>query len=201
MICQSGKGIIHREHHHLLLVADISHHVTFVYHVRHEAFGFFLRYIYPRYPKWAVEHGDRDSGRLVGCDPAIPKRLYWQCNSGDQNTYTRLNRPRIHSSRAFSSVNHKLSSTRRLSLLSSVLSNAAISPVRMALMKGIKRSLRTGKRSNNSSDGRYPFKMRRGMRYVRIRLWHVLLSKLCHWVGQRTLGLTVILHDSDRRQG
>ena len=163
MFCQSGEGVVHREHHHPLLVADIAHHVTFVYHVRHKALGFFLWNIYAWYPKRAVEHGDRNSRRLVRDDPAGKNSaLRWEV--GTEHTHTRLNRPRIHNSRAFSSVSHKLSSTRRLSLLSSILSNSAISPLRMASMKGIKRSLRIGKRFSNSSDGRCPFKMRRGMR-------------------------------------
>ncbi len=166
MVCQSGERVVHREHHHPLLVTDIAHHVTFVYHVRHKALGFFLWDIYARYPERAVEHGDRNSRRLVRYGPTVPKvkisALRWA--AGTEHTHTRLNRPRIHNSRAFSSVSHKLSSTRRLSLLSSILSNSAISPLRMASTKGRKRSLRIGKRFSNSSDGRCPFKMRRGMR-------------------------------------
>ncbi len=51
-------------------------------------------------------------------------------------TYTLLNSPRMHSSRAFSSVSNRLSSTSRRSYFSNAASKDEMSPLWIAVMNG-----------------------------------------------------------------
>lgn len=84
--------------------------------------------------------------------------------------YTRRNKPRRQSSRAFSRESHKFSWSNRGSHLSRASSYAWTSPIRIATIKGEKISSRTGNRPRSSCEGRWPFKIRSGIRYANMRL-------------------------------
>ena len=85
-------------------------------------------------------------------------------------TYTRRNKPRRQSSRAFSRENHKFNWSNRDCHLSRASSYPWISPIRIAAMKGENISSRTGNRCKSSFEGRWPFKIRSGIRYAKMRL-------------------------------
>jgi hypothetical protein len=90
--------------------------------------------------------------------------------NGEEITYTRRNKPRRQSSRAFSSESHKFSWSKRGSHLSRASSYPWTSPIRIAAIKGENISSRTGNRRKSSFEGRWPFKIRSGIRYAKMRL-------------------------------
>ena len=153
------------QHHHLFLVANITTYESFVDHIRHKTLCFLLWNVDPWYLQRGMEHCYWNPRCFVCGHPASVQaiRKYPRLALGSQ-AYTLRNRPLKQSSRAFSSVSHRLSSRSLLSHFSSALSYAAISPTRIAKMKGAKSSWSTGKRCINSLDGRWPFRMRRGRR-------------------------------------
>ena len=93
----------------------------------------------------------------------------------EEMTYTRRNKPRRQSSRAFSSESHKFSWSKRGSHLSRASSYPWTSPILIAAIKGENISSRTGKRRKSSFEGRWPFKIRSGIKYAKMRLKQGLL--------------------------
>ena len=93
----------------------------------------------------------------------------------EEMTYTRRNKPRRQSSRAFSRESHKFSWSKRGSHLSRASSYPWTSPILIAAIKGENISSRTGKRRKSSFEGRWPFKIRSGIKYAKMRLKQDLL--------------------------
>ena len=94
---------------------------------------------------------------------------------GKKMTYTRRNKPRRQSSLAFSRESHKFSWSKRGSHLSRASSYPWTSPIRIAAIKGENISSRTGNRCKSSFEGRWPFKIRSGIKYAKMRLKQDLL--------------------------
>ena len=125
------------------------------------------------FPKYATSSETSPLVSLYFCHTpptCTPSVQYRQRPGKEWRTYTRLNNPLMQSSRAFSMVIQRFSSTSRRSQRSRAASYAVISPVRIATINDEKSSFRTGNLSRSILDGRWPRRMRKGIKQVKIRL-------------------------------
>lgn len=95
---------------------NISPHISLVDHVRNEALCLVRGNIVFRNTQRGVEHRHGDPCTFVTRHPPAHAALSIKSMEGkNEGTYTRLNNPLMQSSRAFSIVIHRFSSTRRRS--------------------------------------------------------------------------------------
>lgn len=127
-----------------------------------------------QFPKYAMSSETSTQGSVYFCHTlpnCVPSTQHCQPMGKEwEKTYTRLNNPLIQSSRAFSIVIQRFSSTRRRSQRSSAASYAVMFPVRIAVINGENSSSSTGNRSRSILDGKWPRRMRKGIKHVKIRL-------------------------------